>query len=72
MARNPAIEVAAVYLGPPIQMYEVTPNGALQVPSDEVEREMEAALRFHLDGLNHDERPAATASAAYVDVPEAA
>jgi 20S proteasome alpha/beta subunit len=32
-----AIEVAAVYLGPPIQMYVVTPDGVHEVPEDEIE-----------------------------------
>jgi 20S proteasome alpha/beta subunit len=32
-----AIEVAAVYLGPPIQMYAITVEGAQQVPREEVE-----------------------------------
>jgi proteasome beta subunit len=32
-----AIEVAAVYLGPPIQMYVVDGAGAREVPSDELE-----------------------------------
>jgi proteasome beta subunit len=32
-----AIEVAAVYLGPPIQMYAVTAAGARRVPREEVE-----------------------------------
>jgi len=32
-----AIEVAAVYLGPPIQMYAVTPAGAQRVAREEIE-----------------------------------
>ena len=32
-----AIDVAAVYLGPPIQMYVVTPDGAREVPRAELE-----------------------------------
>jgi hypothetical protein len=32
-----AIDVAAVFLGPPIQMYIVTAHGARAVPQDEID-----------------------------------
>jgi hypothetical protein len=39
-----AIEVAAVYIGPPIQMYVVTRDGARAVPREELDGEVAAAV----------------------------
>lgn len=41
-----AIDVAAVYLGPPIQMYVVTPAGAQHVPQDEIDGPLADAVEL--------------------------
>ena len=39
-----AIDVAAVYLGPPIQMYVVTESGAQRIPSEEIDEALADAV----------------------------
>lgn len=41
-----AIDVAAVYLGPPIQMYVVTPQGAVRVPPEEIDGALADAVEL--------------------------